>query len=306
MWRRWRRRNATLSRSTCVWSTTADSSRIGTPWRATKATEKRHVRSGMDDASTCFKRLCRLQVYITYHISVYLYTYNYNSLSIIICARNVVQYQYIYIYNIEYTCLQLPHHMEISISGAWRLAGDSPIQVFFTAGHVAMLGGVGGTGGGPRGGHGAQPQKNPFSAPVRGLPGSKGLRASRVSGRPGGMALIRKYGIMMKRQVGKVGKVGKVGVSKNVKRIWVVRAVWTGVKDHHDHQLGQEEFEYDQHESGYHEQLHQTIDDLPCKIGCFQIPNWQILTDSEWVIPKIVCFFCVIFGAHPPFLWIHT
>jgi hypothetical protein len=109
--------------------------------------------------------------------------------------------------------------MEISISGAWRLAGDSPIQVFFTAGHVAMLGGVGGTGGGPRGGHGAQPQKNPFSAPVRGLPGSKGLRASRVSGRPGGMALIRKYGIMMKRQVGKVGKVGKVGVSKNVKRI---------------------------------------------------------------------------------------
>lgn len=80
-------------------------------------------------------------------------------------------------------------------------AGDSPIQVFFTAGHTAMLGGVGGTGGGPRGGHGAQPQKNPFSAPVRGLPGSKGLRSSRVSGRPGGMALIRKYGIMMKRQV---------------------------------------------------------------------------------------------------------
>eukprot|EP00435_Cladocopium_sp_Y103_P034127 s734_g8.t1 len=78
--------------------------------------------------------------------------------------------------------------------------GDSPIQVFFTAGHVAMLGGVGGTGGGPRGGHGAQLQKNPFSAPVRGLPGSKGLRSSRVSGRPGGMALIRKYGIMMKRQ----------------------------------------------------------------------------------------------------------
>ena len=75
------------------------------------------------------------------------------------------------------------------------------IQVFFTAGHAAFLGGVGGTGGGPRGGHGAQAQKNPFSAPVRGLPGSKGLRSSRVSGRPGGMALIRKYGIMMKRQV---------------------------------------------------------------------------------------------------------
>ena len=73
-------------------------------------------------------------------------------------------------------------------------------KVFFTAGHVAMMGGVGGTGGGPRGGHGAQPQKHPFSTPVRGLPGSKGLRSSRVSGRPGGMALIRKYGIMMKRQ----------------------------------------------------------------------------------------------------------
>mmetsp|Transcript_55879 Transcript_55879/g.100496 ORF Transcript_55879/g.100496 Transcript_55879/m.100496 type:complete len:177 (+) Transcript_55879:81-611(+) len=78
--------------------------------------------------------------------------------------------------------------------------GDSPIQVFFTAGHVSVMGGVGGTGGGPRGGHGAQPQKHPFSSPVRGLPGSKGLRSSRVSGRPGGMALIRKYGIMMKRQ----------------------------------------------------------------------------------------------------------
>ena len=33
--------------------------------------------------------------------------------------------------------------------------------------------GVGGTGGGPRGGHGAKPQKQPFSGPVRGLPGSK-------------------------------------------------------------------------------------------------------------------------------------
>ena len=111
--------------------------------------------------------------------------------------------------------------------------------------------GVGGTGGGPRGGHGAKQQKNPFSAPVRGIPGSKalwtgwvnvnewyqatyeetfvntstntfkltkqlstglssnqkydrvkmthgssawqGARSSRVSGRPGGMALIRKW-----------------------------------------------------------------------------------------------------------------
>ncbi|CAE7721924.1 RPS29 [Symbiodinium sp. CCMP2456] len=77
---------------------------------------------------------------------------------------------------------------------------STPIQILFTAGHVAMVGGVGGTGGGPRGGHGAKQQRNPFSTPVRGLPGSKGLRSSRVSGRPGGMALIRKYGIMMKRQ----------------------------------------------------------------------------------------------------------
>eukprot|EP00439_Symbiodinium_sp_Y106_P045800 s550_g5.t2 len=77
---------------------------------------------------------------------------------------------------------------------------SAPIQILFTAGHVAMVGGVGGTGGGPRGGHGAKQQRNPFSTPVRGLPGSKGLRSSRVSGRPGGMALIRKYGIMMKRQ----------------------------------------------------------------------------------------------------------
>ena len=44
------------------------------------------------------------------------------------------------------------------------------------------------------------PSQNPFSTPVRGIPGSKGLRQSRMSGRRGGMALIRKYGILMKRQ----------------------------------------------------------------------------------------------------------
>lgn len=94
-----------------------------------------------------------------------------------------------------FSCFPSQKALSILLAG-----GDLPIQVFFTAGHSALLGGVGGTGGGPRGGHGAQPQKHPFSAPVRGLPGSKGLRSSRVSGRPGGMALIRKYGIMMKRQ----------------------------------------------------------------------------------------------------------
>eukprot|EP00438_Fugacium_kawagutii_P033355 Skav204241 [mRNA] locus=scaffold1550:338240:340266:- [translate_table: standard] len=87
-----------------------------------------------------------------------------------------------------------PEHMRLIYNGrqlkdwdtleCYNAKADSPVQILFTAGHAAMLGGVGGTGGGPRGGHGAQPQKNPFSAP--------GLRSSRVSGRPGGMALIRK------------------------------------------------------------------------------------------------------------------
>eukprot|EP00434_Breviolum_minutum_P039078 symbB.v1.2.034685.t1/scaffold4523.1/size38513/1 len=103
-----------------------------------------------------------------------------------------------------------PEHMRLIYNGrqlkdwdtldCYDAKGNNPVQILFTAGHTAMLGGVGGTGGGPRGGHGAKQQKNPFSAPVRGIPGSKGARSSRVSGRPGGMALIRKYGIMMKRQ----------------------------------------------------------------------------------------------------------
>merc|ERR1719334_755865 len=76
--------------------------------------------------------------------------------------------------------------------------GEAPIQLLFTAGHLAMMGGGGGTGGGRRAGVG--PQRNPFTTPVRGLPGSKALRSSRMSGRPGGMGLIRKYGILMKRQ----------------------------------------------------------------------------------------------------------
>merc|ERR1719238_1130002 len=83
------------------------------------------------------------------------------------------------------------------MGGVGGKAGE-PVQLFFTAGHSAMIGGVGGTGGGHRAN--LPPQRNPFSTPVRGLPGSKGLRSSRVSGRPGGMGLIRKYGILMKRQ----------------------------------------------------------------------------------------------------------
>ncbi|CAE8585080.1 unnamed protein product, partial [Polarella glacialis] len=49
------------------------------------------------------------------------------------------------------------------------------------------VGGGGGTGGGPRN---RGPQLNPFGTPVRGIPGSKSLRPSRVSGRAGGMGLL--------------------------------------------------------------------------------------------------------------------
>merc|ERR1719310_2677483 len=84
---------------------------------------------------------------------------------------------------------------------------DSPVKVLFTAGHTALVGGGclarSGSSTGQPGellrGQSQQPQ-NPFSTPVRGIPGSKGLRQSRMSGRRGGMALIRKYGIMLKRQ----------------------------------------------------------------------------------------------------------
>mmetsp|Transcript_36782 Transcript_36782/g.64790 ORF Transcript_36782/g.64790 Transcript_36782/m.64790 type:complete len:186 (+) Transcript_36782:91-648(+) len=84
---------------------------------------------------------------------------------------------------------------------------DEPVQVLFTAGHTALAGGgsqmrSGGSTGQPGAllrGQSQLPQ-NPFSTPVRGVPGSKGNRGSRMSGRRGGMALIRKYGILMKRQ----------------------------------------------------------------------------------------------------------
>mmetsp|Transcript_22839 Transcript_22839/g.62280 ORF Transcript_22839/g.62280 Transcript_22839/m.62280 type:complete len:176 (-) Transcript_22839:76-603(-) len=69
---------------------------------------------------------------------------------------------------------------------------DEPVRVMFTAGHMAM-----------QGGGGKQPPRagaNPFNPPVRGIPGSKGHRPSRLSGRLGGMGIIRQYGIMMKRQ----------------------------------------------------------------------------------------------------------
>eukprot|EP00931_Biecheleriopsis_adriatica_P118925 TRINITY_DN9422_c1_g1_i1.p1 TRINITY_DN9422_c1_g1~~TRINITY_DN9422_c1_g1_i1.p1 ORF type:complete len:177 (+),score=45.52 TRINITY_DN9422_c1_g1_i1:78-608(+) len=119
-------------------------------------------------------------------------------------------------------CSIEPEHMRLIYNGrqlkdadtldCYDPKDDAPVQILFTAGHAAMMGGVGGTGGGPRR-PGAQPQRNPFSAPVRGLPGSKGLRSSRMSGRPGGMALIRKYGIMMKRQEFRE-KAGEIGFVK--------------------------------------------------------------------------------------------
>ncbi|CAK0828072.1 unnamed protein product, partial [Prorocentrum cordatum] len=93
-----------------------------------------------------------------------------------------------------------PEHMRLLYKG--RLLKDAltleqegydaaePVNVLYTAGHTALVGG-------------SQKQeviRNPFNPPVRGIPGSKGSRCSRMSGRPGGMGLIRKYGIMMKRQ----------------------------------------------------------------------------------------------------------
>uniref|UniRef100_A0A7S0B9F6 Ubiquitin-like domain-containing protein n=1 Tax=Pyrodinium bahamense TaxID=73915 RepID=A0A7S0B9F6_9DINO len=72
-----------------------------------------------------------------------------------------------------------------------KLQEDEPIRIMFTAGHAAFCGG------------GKPPPRqggNPFVTPVRGIPGSKGNRPSRMSGRLGGMAIIRQYGILMKRQ----------------------------------------------------------------------------------------------------------
>merc|ERR1719444_773793 len=97
-------------------------------------------------------------------------------------------------------CSVEPEHMRLIYDGrvlkesdtleCYKADADTPIQLHFTAGHTALLGG-------------SQPtvvQRNPFTTPVRGLPGSKGNRTSRMSGRLGGMGLIRKYGILMKRQ----------------------------------------------------------------------------------------------------------
>merc|ERR1719394_1330468 len=93
-----------------------------------------------------------------------------------------------------------PEHMRLIYDGrvlkesdtleCYKADSDMAVQLMFTAGHAAMAGGS----------KGQVVQRNPFTTPVRGLPGSKGNRTSRMSGRLGGMALIRKYGILMKRQ----------------------------------------------------------------------------------------------------------
>merc|ERR1712060_473224 len=72
-----------------------------------------------------------------------------------------------------------------------KLEQGELIQIHYTAGHTAMMGGARVK---------LQNQQDPFHLPVRGLPGSKGQRLSRISARHGGMGLIRKYGIMLKRQ----------------------------------------------------------------------------------------------------------
>merc|ERR1719218_455585 len=84
---------------------------------------------------------------------------------------------------------------------------DETVRVLYTAGHESLMGGGCQARSGSSTGQPGEPlrgssghQKDPFMQPVRGLPGSKGLRVSRMSGRRGGMALIRKHGIMMKRQ----------------------------------------------------------------------------------------------------------
>mmetsp|Transcript_63072 Transcript_63072/g.205829 ORF Transcript_63072/g.205829 Transcript_63072/m.205829 type:complete len:168 (+) Transcript_63072:74-577(+) len=93
-----------------------------------------------------------------------------------------------------------PEHMRLIYEGrvlkesdtleCYKVDGDAPLQLHFTAGHEALVGGS----------QNPKVQRNPFTTPVRGIPGSKGLRPSRVSGRLGAMGIIRKYGIMMKRQ----------------------------------------------------------------------------------------------------------
>ena len=93
----------------------------------------------------------------------------------------------------------LPEHMRLLMGDTVLKNSDAvgevegAIRVMYTAGHESMVGG-----GKPQSIR--QYEKEPFRPPVRGLAGSKGLRLSRISARPGGNGLIRKYGILLKRQ----------------------------------------------------------------------------------------------------------
>eukprot|EP00446_Apocalathium_sp_SHHI-4_P014815 CAMPEP_0177211820 /NCGR_PEP_ID=MMETSP0367-20130122/32298_1 /TAXON_ID=447022 ORGANISM="Scrippsiella hangoei-like, Strain SHHI-4" /NCGR_SAMPLE_ID=MMETSP0367 /ASSEMBLY_ACC=CAM_ASM_000362 /LENGTH=160 /DNA_ID=CAMNT_0018661035 /DNA_START=98 /DNA_END=580 /DNA_ORIENTATION=- len=97
-------------------------------------------------------------------------------------------------------CNVEPEHMRFIYQGAvlkdsdtlecYKVDKSDAVQIHFTAGHSALAGGS----------QKLAIQRNPFSTPVRGIPGSKGLRPSRMSGRLGAMGIIRKYGILMKRQ----------------------------------------------------------------------------------------------------------
>eukprot|EP00429_Kryptoperidinium_foliaceum_P075775 CAMPEP_0176209364 /NCGR_PEP_ID=MMETSP0121_2-20121125/13595_1 /TAXON_ID=160619 /ORGANISM="Kryptoperidinium foliaceum, Strain CCMP 1326" /LENGTH=141 /DNA_ID=CAMNT_0017548373 /DNA_START=65 /DNA_END=486 /DNA_ORIENTATION=+ len=81
-----------------------------------------------------------------------------------------------------------PEHMRLLDSGrvlkesetleCYDTESEMAVQVMFTAGHTGLSGGS----------KGQVQQRNPFSMPVRGLPGSKGNRSSRMSGRLGGNA----------------------------------------------------------------------------------------------------------------------
>merc|ERR1719414_1827663 len=98
------------------------------------------------------------------------------------------------------TCSIEPEHMRLIYRDrelkdadtleCYKVDDEAPVRVMYTAGHIEMLGGS----------VRQRQDRDPYSLPARGLKGSKGQRVSRVSGRLGGMALIRKYGLLMKRQ----------------------------------------------------------------------------------------------------------
>merc|ERR1719265_137531 len=112
-------------------------------------------------------------------------------------------------------CNVQPEHMRLIHKGKELKQSDvidneideEPIQILFTAGAEALIGGGSqARSGGSTGQPGAvlrgqrEVPKDPFRLPVRGPAGFKGNRVSRVSARRGGMGMIRKYDIMMKRQ----------------------------------------------------------------------------------------------------------